>query len=116
MRDLELEGLDKTDEELRREIGRARMNALTAMPHDDWQRKGVNACQLMYARLIAGQIPPEERKDTERLILGLIECGGWPLYQHDIRVIRLAIIGTGNAPGRPLRYSREQDHAERTAS
>jgi hypothetical protein len=109
----DLRGLcEAPNEELQRQIeeGRTAMNAMT-MPRD-WERRGANACQLLYARLIAGILPPEEKEDIERLLMGMIECGGWPLYKYDIKLIRLAIIGCGFAPGRPLRFNaREQTDA-----
>jgi hypothetical protein len=107
----DLKGLDKTDEELRREIGRAAMNAPV-----DWYRRGTNAARLLYARLISGLIPPDERQQTEQAIKNLIACGGWVNFKYDIQLIKYTVRGIGAEPGRPLRYSREQDHAERTAS
>jgi hypothetical protein len=117
----DLEGLCKPDEELRRHIeeerrhieeGRATVNAVSPIPHD-WHRKGINACQVLYARLIAGIIPPDEIEATKRVILNLIEVGGWPGHLHDLKLIRLAIQGCGFVPGKPLKFSREQDHAAR---
>jgi hypothetical protein len=115
----DLEGLSKaSNDELRCQIeeGRTGMNAMTAMPHDDWQRKGVNACQLMFARLLAGIVPEDEIEATERLISGMIDCGGWPFHVYDRKLIKLAIVGCGFSPDRPLKFGRGQDCAERTVS
>jgi hypothetical protein len=106
---------EEPTEELQRQIEEGRtMNA--PMPHD-WQRRGVNAARLLYARLIAGLLSPDEIEATDRVIKGLIEGGGWPLYRYDIQLIRYTIRGCGFEPGRPLKFkTREQDHAETTAS
>jgi hypothetical protein len=111
MRDLELEGLDKTDDELRREMGRARMNA--PVQHD-WYRRGTNAARLLYARLTSGLIPPDERQQTEQAIKDLIDCGGWVNFKYDIQLIKYTIRGIGAEPGRPLKWKTEgQDRAAR---
>jgi hypothetical protein len=91
------------------------MNAVSPMPHD-WFQRGTNAVRLLYARLIAGLLSPDEIEETERVIKNLIEAGGWPNYEYDIRLIRYTIRGCGFEPGRPLRYSRGQDNAARASS
>jgi hypothetical protein len=92
------------NEELQTQIEQARARAMVnAMPHR-WEERGINAAQLLYARLIAGLIEPEEKQETERIILGLISVGGWPRYEQDIRLIRLTIRGCGFEPGRPLKF------------
>jgi hypothetical protein len=106
----DLEGLDVPDLELRRYIEEAAMNA---MPRN-WEDKAICAGRLLYARLIAGIIPPEEKELTERVLLRLIECGGWTSYKAEIKIIRLVIRGCGFMPGYPLKFkhdAREQDYA-----
>jgi hypothetical protein len=107
---------DAPSAELQRQIDEAReaikMNAMSPVP--DWHRRGINACQLLYARLIADLLLPEEKDRAERAILNLIEAGGWPMHQYDIKLIRLAIIGCGFFPNRPLKFKHKvpgQDNA-----
>jgi hypothetical protein len=115
----DLEGLDKPNEEFRqlveeqrREIeeGRATVNAMSPMP--DWHRKGITACQVLFARLLAGLIPPDEIEATKRVIVNLIAVGGWRGHLHDLKLIRLAVRGCGFVPGRPLKF-KHNDARER---
>jgi hypothetical protein len=83
----------------------------------NWQdrEKAISAARLLYARLLAGLIPPEEIAKTERVLTRLIDAGGWPWYKNDLKCIRLAIRGCGFMPGHPLKdqpaQSREQASA-----
>jgi hypothetical protein len=103
----DLEGLDKPNEELLREVERGPM-----MDNPDWYAKGVCAGRMLYARLLAGLIPQEDVKKTEQTVMRLIDAGGWPFAAYDIKIIRLTIRGCGFMPGHPLKQdARERNDA-----
>jgi hypothetical protein len=66
------------------------------------QERIINAARLLYARLLAGLIPPEDIDDIESELTRVIDAGLWPWYKNDLRCIKLAIRGCGFMPGHPL--------------
>jgi hypothetical protein len=90
------------------------LNALCECPNEDLRQqlggamrpvireRTINAARLLYARLLAGLIPPEDVDDIEDELERVIDAGLWPWWKSDLRCIRLAIRGCGFMPGHPL--------------
>jgi hypothetical protein len=78
--------------------------------------RAISAARLLYARLLAGLIPPEEIEVSERALEGVIDAGGWPWWKSDIKCIRLAIRGCGFQPGFPLKDQATQPREQASAS
>jgi hypothetical protein len=66
------------------------------------REKVICAARLLYAKLLAGLIPPQDVDDIECELTRVIDSGLWPWYKSDLKCIRLAIRGCGFAPGHPL--------------
>jgi hypothetical protein len=96
-----------TDELCRNVEGGAMQSTLTR----EQANKAISSARILYARLLAGLIPPDEMYETERALVGLINAGGWPWYKSDLRCIWLAIRGTGNMPGYPLKEAQRNEEA-----
>ncbi len=62
----------------------------------------ISLCQILYARLLAGIIPPEDRYEANRVLTWAIDEGIWLTWKWDVETIRLAIRGCGFMPGHPL--------------
>jgi hypothetical protein len=106
--DLEALGECSTEKLLRLAEGGAMKQPLN---REEVTARAINAARLLYARLLAGLIPPEDIHETERVIIRLIDDGLWPWYKNDFKCIWLAIRGCGFQPGYPLKDqapSREQ--------
>jgi hypothetical protein len=66
------------------------------------REKVICAARLLYARLLAGLVPPQDVDEIESELVHVIDSGLWPWYKNDLACIRLAIRGCGLMPGHPL--------------
>ena len=111
---LTLEDLDTLDQcptdELLRLAKRGGAMQSTSLSREEANR-AISAARLLYARLLAGLIPPDEIAETERVLLRLIDVGGWPWYKSDLKCIRIAIRGCGFMPGYPLKATQPKEQA-----
>jgi hypothetical protein len=74
--------------------------------------KKLCALRLLFARLLAEQVAPEDQREVERVLVTAIDAGRWPSWQYDLRIIRLALRGCGFVPGYPLTDRAKETFAE----
>jgi hypothetical protein len=69
-------------------------------------------CRLLYARLLAELVAPEDQCEVKRVLVSAVEDGRWPTWKYDMKIIRLALLGCGFVPGRPLSERARETFAE----
>jgi hypothetical protein len=74
--------------------------------------KPAQPLRLLFARLLAEQVAPEDQWEVKRILVTAIEGGRWPTWQYDFKIIRLALRGCGFVPGYPLTDRAKETFAE----
>lgn len=71
--------------------------------------------RILYARLLCGQVAPEDRDEIESCLAHSIHNGLWPHYESDMKFIRSVIKSCGFLPGHPLTARAKETLAETDA-